>query len=137
MHQTPEGAGDPQRSGDNMRTVLVVIIALALAGCSRQADREDSPKTTGPHVEISVLQSGKILLDGTESSIAQVEQRLAQLKSEGGTVWYYREAGQQGPPREAMQVMKLVAENGLPITLSSKADFSDYIGEDGQSHPRK
>jgi hypothetical protein len=84
----------------------------------------------------SVFQSGKIVIDGTESTIAQVEQRLAQLKSENGSVWYYREAGQQDPPPVAMQVIKIIVENELPITLSSKPDFSDYIDENGQSHPR-
>ena len=81
--------------------------------------------------------SGQILIDGTESTVAQVEQRLAQLKSEGGTVWYYREAGHQEPPPEAMQIIKMVVENELPISLSSKPDFSDYIGENGQSRPRE
>jgi hypothetical protein len=51
-------------------------------------------------------------------------------------VWYYREAGQQEPPPEAMQVIKLIADNALPVSLSSKPDFSDYIGEGGQPHPR-
>ena len=126
-----------QRSEDKMRTVLVLITAFALLGCSCQAEPDGTPKSTKPHVKISVLQSGKILIDGTESTIAQVGQRILQLKSEGGLVWYYREAGQQDPPSEAMQVIKLVAENGLPITLSSKPDFSDYIGEDGLSYPRE
>lgn len=120
-----------------MRTVLILITALAFVGCSQQAHPEAGPKTTGPHVQISVLQSGKILIDGTECTIAQVEKRLAQLKSEGGTVWYYREAGPQKPPSEVLQVIKLVADNRLPITFSSRPDFSDYIGEDGQPHPRE
>ena len=120
-----------------MRAVIVLITALAFVGCSCQAEPENSSGTEALHVKISVLQSGQILIDGTESTIDQVEQRLAQLKSEGGTVWYYREAGQQEPPPEAMQIIKMVVENGLPISLSSKPDFSDYIGEDGQSRPRE
>jgi hypothetical protein len=115
-----------------MRKLLLLITALAVVGCSCQGEPDKSPGTSKPHVRISVLQSGKILIDGTESTIAEVEQRLAQLKSEGGLVSYYREAGQQEPPPEAMQVIKLVTDNALPITLSSKPDFSDYIGEDGQ-----
>jgi hypothetical protein len=83
------------------------------------------------------LQSGKILIDGRESNIAQVKTRFKKLKSEGGTVWYYREAGQQKAPPEAMQVIKLVIEIKLPIMLSSKPDFSDYVKEDGKSYPRE
>jgi hypothetical protein len=29
-----------------------------------------------------------------------------------------------------------VKKYGLPISLSSKSDFSDYIDASGQSHPR-
>ena len=120
-----------------MKKVLALITALAFVGCACQAEHENSSGSRGLHVEISVLQSGRILIDGTESSIDQIEQRLAQLKSDGGTVWYYREAGQQEPPPEATQIIKMVVENELPISLSSKPDFSDFIGEDGQPRPRE
>ncbi len=120
-----------------MRTILILIIALTLVGCACQAEHESSSATEERHVEISVLMSGQILIDGIASTIDQVDERLTQLKSEGGTVWYYREAGQQEPPPEAMQIIKMVVENELPISLSSKPDFSDYIGEDGQPRPRE
>jgi hypothetical protein len=110
---------------------------LALVGCSSEHEPTGQSPPQGPVLKVSVLQSGKILLDGTEATIPQVERRLAELKSEGGAVWYYRQAGEQKPPPEAVQVIKLVTDNGLPISLSSKSDFSDYIGEDGQSHSRR
>ena len=114
-----------------------MITALCLVSCSRHKDSTPAPKDTKPVLKISVFQSGKILLDGKESSMAQVEESLNQLKKEGGVVWYYREAGQQPAPPIAMQVVKMVVVKRLPITMSSKPDFSDYIGEDGQPHPRK
>jgi biopolymer transport protein ExbD len=120
-----------------MKTMLMILTCLALVGCSQQSKPETESKPSGPIVKVSVLQSGKILIDGTEVTLAQVEQRFAQLKSDGGTVWYYREAGEQEPPPEAVQVMKLVAENRLSISLSSQSDFSDYIGGDGQPRPRE
>ena len=52
-------------------------------------------------------------------------------------VWYYREAGKEEPPPQAMNVIKLVIEHNRPISLSSKADFSDTIDENGNSAPRK
>lgn len=113
------------------------MAALILIGCSQQRDPEDGSKNSKPHLKISVLQTGRILMDGHESTIDQVEQGLVKLKSKGGSVWYYREAGQQEPPPEAMEVIKLVADHELPITLSSKSDFSDYIDENGQSHSRE
>jgi len=116
---------------------MMLLVGLAWVGCSQQSRPEAEAQPAGPIIKLSVLQSGKILVDGGESTIAQVEQHLTNLKSEGGMVWYYREAGQEEPPPEAMQVIKLVADFGLPVSLSSKPDFSDYVGEDGQPHPRE
>jgi len=125
-------------SGNKMKTVLIAFTVLLLVENSCQTEPVAEPNATGPNVKISVLRSGKVLIDGTESTVAQVEQSLTQLKAEGGTVWYYREAArQQEPPPVAMQVMDLVAERALPITFSSKPDFSDYIGQDGQTRPRE
>jgi len=81
-----------------MKTVLTMIAAFALAGCSSQSGPETDSEDTQAHVKISVLQSGKILMDGAESTVDEVEKRFVQLKSEKGRVWYYREAAQQDPP---------------------------------------
>jgi len=117
--------------------LIAVITALCLVSCTRHKDSMPAPKDTKPILKISVFQSGKILLDGKESSVALVEESLDQLKKKGGEVWYFREAGQQAAPPVAMQVVRMVVAKRIPITLSSKPDFSDYIGEDGQPHPKK
>lgn len=88
-------------------------------------------------IKVSVLSSGKILLNGVESTISDVEKKFEELKKKKGEVWYYREAAQSEPPEQAMEVIRLVAKYGLPITLSTKPDFSDYVDADGKSHPRK
>jgi hypothetical protein len=77
-------------------------------------------------VRISVLASGKMLLDGNESNVPEVKSTLGKARSERAVVWYYREGG-KGEPPQAMEVIKLVIENKLPISMSSKPDFSDYI----------
>ena len=120
-----------------MKIVTALLTTLVLVACGGSSESENDTRTPEPCVRISVPQSGRILVDGVETTIPEVEKRLLQLKSQGGSVWYYREAGQQEPPLESMQVIKLVAENRLPITFSSKPDFSDYIDEKGQSHPRE
>ncbi|HVN79981.1 MAG TPA: hypothetical protein VMW38_13360 [Terriglobia bacterium] len=122
-----------------MKTRLLIawLTVLCLVSCSRHKDSSPGPKDAKPVLKISVLQSGKIFLDGKESSMAQVEENLDQLKKKAGEVWYFREAGQQAAPPIAMQVVRMVVAKRIPITLSSKSDFSDYIGEDGQPHSRK
>jgi hypothetical protein len=88
-------------------------------------------------IHISVMASGKILLDGKEVPIAAVKTELAKAKANKRVVWYYRESGKGEPPAEAVEVFKLIVEHKLPVSLSTKADFSDYVDEKGLSHPRK
>jgi len=91
---------------------------------------------TCPILKVSVLVSGAMLLDGEPVSMEGLRARIESLKGDRPVVWYYREAAGGEPSAEAMQVMKLVTENRLPISLSSKADFSDYVDLKGRSHPR-
>lgn len=89
-----------------------------------------------PAVRLSVLTSGKVLLNGRESNFSEVKKALEKTKSEKGVVWYYRENGGEPPP-QAMEIIKLVVEISLPISMSSKPDFSDYIDDKGNSRPRR
>jgi hypothetical protein len=78
-----------------------------------------------------------VLLSGKEGNRPDVKRALEKARSEKTVVWYYRESGKGEPPQQAMEVIQLVIENKLPIGMSSKPDFSDYIDDKGQSHPRK
>lgn len=93
-------------------------------------------KSENPVLRISVLTSGRVLVNDMESSLSEIKKALGNAKSEKVAVWYYRESSRGEPPPQAMEVLKLVIENDLPISMSSKPDFSDYIDEKGQSHPR-
>jgi GTP cyclohydrolase II len=76
-------------------------------------------------------------LDGAETSIGEVKRALEKVKAKRGMVWYYRASGKGEPPVQAIEVFKLIVESKLPISLSTKPDFSDYVDEKGQSLPRK
>lgn len=89
-----------------------------------------------PILKVSVLVSGAVLLDGELVSLEGLGAKLDSLKADRPVVWYYREVPGGEPPPEAMQVMKLVVDRKLPISLCSKADFSDYVDRKGVSHPR-
>jgi len=89
-----------------------------------------------PVLKVSVLASGSVLLDGEPVSLEELRENFEARKAERPVVWYYREAAQGEPPPEALQVMKLVVDNRLPISLCSKPDFSDYVDQKGRSHPR-
>ena len=86
---------------------------------------------------VTALASGKILLNGKETTIYSLSSEFEHLKAKGGEVWYYRENAQSEPHPQAMEVIKLVVRNNLPISMSSKPDFSDYVDGNGYSYPRK
>ena len=122
-----------------MRRTLILLMTLTMLSCSKQpqASDGDNMADSSPSLQISVTRFGKILVDGKETTLVQLDVMLTELKNNGGTVWYYREAGQGEPPVEAMEVIKLIAAKELPVTLSSKPDFSDYVGQDGRPRPRE
>jgi hypothetical protein len=88
-------------------------------------------------LKVSVFETGAILLDGKTSTLDEVDAAFARLKESKGTVWYWRENGQNAaPPKQATAVIDLVIKHDLPISLSSKPDFSDYVDDDGIPQPR-
>jgi hypothetical protein len=138
--------------------LLAAALTGACLGCQKKPAPEprNQPASKSPDVEpmyhgepqhrneskptmvlrISVLLNGDVLEDGQKVTIDQLAASLARVKVANGGVWYYREAANQEPPPVAMQVFKLVMENRLPITLSTKPDFSNYIDDMGQAHNR-
>ena len=88
--------------------------------------------------KISVLSSGKLLLDGKPTTLAALDATLAALKASHGVVWYYREAAETvEPPPVSSQVIELVIKHRLPVSMSTKPDFSNAVGADGRPHPRE
>ena len=87
-------------------------------------------------LKLSVLSSGAVLLDGQPIHFEELQRALETAKRDEGIVWYYRESAAQSPPQHALQVLNLVVQNQLRISLSSKPDFSDYVDSKGVSHPR-
>ena len=86
-------------------------------------------------LKISVLASGAILLDGQPGDLEQLDAALERAKQDHGQVWYYREATGAAPPA-GLAVIQRVVQCKLPISLSSKPDFSDWVDGQGVSHPR-
>lgn len=87
-------------------------------------------------LKLSVLASGEILLDGQPIEMDALDLALQTAKSQQGAVWYHREAPAKEAPAQAKAVIDLVIKHKLPISLSSKPDFSDYIDAKGVSRPR-
>ena len=93
-------------------------------------------KEIEPILKIKVLIFGKVMIGAEPVSLERLDQELSILKEKRGAVWYYREEGAQEPPAIAAEVISLIIKHQLPISFSSKSDFSDYVDEDGKIHPR-
>ena len=88
-------------------------------------------------IHLSALADGRLLLDGKAITLPELDRAFKKLKEENGVVLYYRENGQQEPTPQAMSAIKLLIEHALPVSLSSKADFSDHVDASGKSNPRQ
>ena len=90
-----------------------------------------------PVLKIAVFADGRINVDGEASDIISVRAGLNRLREQNGVVWYYREAGEQEPSKQATEVIQAVIANRLPIRLSTQPDYSDAIGPDGRPIPEQ
>ncbi len=89
-------------------------------------------------VKISALSNGTLLLNGTPTDLSTLEAALEKASASGGEVWYYRENPAKEPPPSAMAAIQLVIKHRLPISFSSKPDFSDTVDPStGVSRPRQ
>lgn len=71
------------------------------------------------------MASGRILLDGREISLSELDEALQDAKLRGATVRYYRENPEAEGPPEAEAVMKLIVANRLRIALSTAPDSTE------------
>ena len=118
----------------------ILIVALFMAflshGCSKK-ENEQLPFNQNVILKISILRSGEIRVDNKTATLQELDRLLEENARKNGVVWYYREAGQEEPPAQAMETMKLVVKHKRPISMSSKPDFSDTIDENENSRPRE
>ncbi|MBX7167323.1 MAG: hypothetical protein K1X74_13415 [Pirellulales bacterium] len=84
-------------------------------------------------IKVKVAADGDIAADGQRVTVEQLAIKFADLKATRGEVWYHRENPADEPHANALKVMELVAEHGLPIRLSAMPDFSDTVDDKGVS----
>jgi hypothetical protein len=87
---------------------------------------------TGPAhnvLNVTVLANGRILLDGREVSLDELEDALQAAKIDGATVQYDREDPASEAPPEAAAVMKIITDNRLRIVFSPQSGQSAKVLE--------
>lgn len=88
-------------------------------------------------IKIQSYSSGEFTLNGARVTITDMRAAMDAVSDRDTVVWYYREAADTEPTEQQMEALTAILDAGLPISLSTKADFSDYVGADGNSHPRE
>jgi hypothetical protein len=117
-------------SGIRIIVATLVLMVFASAGA-------DEPKPDANVAKVAVSRAGVITLNGREATINEVRDALAKLAASKGVVWYYREAADEEEPHpNAMLVISAIVEARLPVSLSTKPDFSNVVLPDGSIRPR-
>ena len=111
------------------RCIGALLLAFAVAAPLPAADR--------PVAKVSALADGTLLLNGEPSTLGRISSELAKLQQTEGMVWFYRDNPQGEPTASAKTLFQLIFQYQLPVSISTKPDFSDYVDRDGKSQPRK
>lgn len=132
-----------------MRSIFVVVpaVAVTLAACEHKAQSPVSnvdgpPKVAKQKVipkkviKIIVTAAGEVSADGDPVTMKELALKLIDTKVSNGEVWYHRESPEEEEPHPiAMDVIDLVGRIKLPVRLSLKRDFSEFV--DGQGNSRR
>jgi hypothetical protein len=111
-----------------VRNLLAALILAALI----------VPPVSGAEkvARIAVFSSGAVQLDGRPTTLSALDAELGKLKADKGVVWYHRESPTGEPPPQGTAVIQLIIKHRLPVSMSTKPDFSDYVDDKGVSRPR-
>lgn len=109
--------------------VLILVLFFAVAVAFDLGE--------GPVAQVRVSRAGQVELNGNRVTREQLSAALARLADQGGRVQYYGEGWDEPMSEEAAKVFKVVVDAQVPIQLSSKPDYSDYVGPDGVPVPVK
>lgn len=115
--------------------VLIGLLFILLAGCHKVStvDKSRMPTADSPYVKVYVSKSGEITLDGKPTDLEGLKPAFASLAQKKGLVLYARENPEAAePPPIALEVIKLVVENKLPVRLCQTKDCSDALDANGK-----
>jgi hypothetical protein len=91
-------------------------------------------------IYLAVSKDGSASVNGENVNSAHLSVKMKELRSAAREIWYYREHANAEPTEKEWASIRTVLDammsTGLPISFSSRADFSDYVDGQGNSHPR-
>jgi len=116
---------------------LLVILAMGSCSWSSRFPNNANAKVSSPDLYLKVFSNGKIIANDNECSMKELNQLLSNASAKKSMVWFYREGWDSDPSEIALAVFQIINSNKLPLTLSTKPDFSTYVDGYGIRHDRK
>jgi hypothetical protein len=113
---------------------FILIANVLFLGCNIKDELEKSRNSkTQPMpawtvvVKVNISQSGQIFRNGEKVTLEQFKNELSALKGKNAGVLYYRENPESEPSPVAIAVTQAIIAAKLPVRLSGKPDFSDFV----------
>ncbi len=116
---------------------LFIVLAQPAAAQFYSADGRNVLDELVTLAKVKVMAGGGITLDDKSVTQAELELALDRLKVLNGAILYYRERPTGEAPAGAMDAFRAILAAGLPVSLSTQPDFSDYVDPDGNTQKRR
>jgi hypothetical protein len=122
-----------QKQLDNLIEVMDKLPSGSVKSKYEDLIKPWSPKPDTPYLRILVNKSGEVLTNDTITNLDSLKEALRKLAQNGGLILYTREVvdGVEAPT-VAEDIMRIIADNRLPVRLCKETDFSDAINENGK-----
>jgi hypothetical protein len=88
-----------------------------------------SERYNDEHVaKIILKRDGKIILDGIELSLIQLDEELDKRKTEIKCIWYHRDGHENDPgPKNVEEVLNVITKYRLPIAIYWDSEFTKRV----------
>ncbi len=96
-------------------------------GPSEMKNQQSQPFDESVSLKIYVDKTGQITLNEQPTSTDQLDHKLKLLKEQNGIVFYSRDDATSAPTEQAMNVIKLIVANKLPIRLYTDRTFTQPV----------
>jgi len=91
-------------------------------------------------IYVAIASNGAVAVDGNTVDPLKINETLATLQPSSKFVLYYRENALVEPQGDDLKrthrILDAMMRLRLPISLSTKSDYSDSVDQDGNSRPR-
>jgi biopolymer transport protein ExbD len=113
-------------------TILFTLILISSCGQNNQEENKIAQIDTtvvirdkdNNVIKVYIDHSGVIFTDNQQTTLNELDIKIKALKDKQGTVYYSRDNFAGDPPKEAMEVIDVIAKYELPIKFYIDKEFT-------------